>query len=55
MVFPGSPGILEEKLKITKMFSVLMCALTFSVSAAAFAQHERVTCQISGRLRSDRC
>ena len=25
------------------MFSVLMCALTFSVSAAAFAQHERVT------------
>ncbi len=29
--------------KITRMFSVLMCALTFSVSAAAFAQHERVT------------
>ena len=29
------------------MFSVLMCALTFSVSAAAFAQNERVTLKFS--------
>ena len=36
-------GYWRKSWKITKMFSVLMCALTFSVSAAAFAQHERVT------------
>lgn len=36
-------GYWRKSWKIARMFSVLMCTLTFSVSATAFAQHEQVT------------
>lgn len=43
LCFQTPRGCWGKSWKIARMFSVLMCTLTFSVSATAFAQHEQVT------------
>lgn len=43
LYFRLSRGYWDRSWKVARMFLVFMCVLTFSVSAAAFAQQERVT------------